>query len=106
MTIFKIADCAELESAVRNLKAANAALAANKKTADNAKATIARILKEQRQLEIETLPIGELVCVNSFLIIEIGKQNKFDAAQFQLDEPALYEGYKKDFPCVKYKALI
>lgn len=105
MKTYKIENT-ELESAVRNLKQANLAQSAAKKTADNAKATIARILKDARDVELTSLPIGEIVSINNCLLIEIGKQNRFDEATFQAKHPALYSEFKRDFAIIKYKPLI
>lgn len=105
MKTYKIENT-ELESAVRNLKQANLAQSTAKKTADNAKATIARILKDSRDVELANLPIGEIISVNNCLLIEIGKQNRFDEATFQVKHSTLYSEFKRDFATIKYKPLI
>lgn len=105
MQTCKIKDV-QLENAVKSLATANASLAAAKKQADNAKETIANRLKDLRGIDLSSLKIGDMVNVENILIVEIGKQNRFDAATFQAKNPALYQTFLKDFPTTKYKALV
>jgi len=105
MKVLKIDDD-DLTQACENLKAANAALASANKTAKGAKATISQKLKELRDVDIGALPIGELVSIDKLLLIEIGKQHRFDERQYSLDRPDEFEAYQKDFPVVKYKPLV
>lgn len=99
-------DDAELKQAIVNLRVANSVLATAKKNADNAKETITNKLRTLRDINLETLAIGDLVCVDKLLIVEIGKQNRFDEANFQLQHPTLHAQYKKDFATKKFKALV
>lgn len=105
MKVLKIDD-SDLLQACRNLKEANAALAQANKSAKSAKGLIKLKLIELREIDIETLDIGELLSVEKLLLIEIGKQSRFNEAQFELDQAELYQSYKKDFPVVKYKPLV
>ena len=105
MKVLKIEDD-QLKQACQNLKEANEALGRANKTAKGAKAIIEKKLYELRELNLETVPIGEIVTVEKLLLIEIGKQNRFDDEQFELDHPELYQSYKKDFRCKKFKPLL
>jgi hypothetical protein len=104
MKSFKIDD-ADLTKACANLRKANTTLAEAGKTAEASKTIIRSRLKELRGVDVGTLPIGEIVSVEGLLLVEIGKQNRFDEKQFALDKPALHGEYKKDMPCVKFKPL-
>ena len=105
MKVLKIDDD-DLTQACKNLKEANAILASANKTAQGAKATINQKLKELRNVDIKALPIGEIVSIEKLLLIEVAKQNRFNEAQFMLDQAELFQEYKKDFPMVKYKPLV
>lgn|SRR5262249_28682070 len=105
MKVLKIEDD-QLKQACQNLKEANSALARANKTASGAKEIICRRLYELREVNLEILPIGAIVSVEKLLLIEIGKQNRFDEKQFELDDAETYAKYKKDFPCKKFKPLV
>lgn len=96
----------ELVKAAKMLRTANAMLAEAKKIADSAKENIKRILKDERGIDVTTLHIGEIVSVDKVLLIEIGKQCRFDESGFQLVQPDMYAKWKKDFPTVKIKSLV
>lgn len=83
--------------------AANAALSKAKKESDSAKATIGAWLEKERDLKIETLPIGEFVIIENVCFIEIGKQNKFDEKAFLASNAELHAQFKKDFSVVRFK---
>ena len=105
MKSFKIEDD-QLKQACHSLKEANAQLSSATKTASGAKKIIQQRLYELREINLEVLPIGEIVSVEKLLLIEIGKQNRFDESQFEIDDPETYAKYKKDFPCKKFKPLV
>ncbi len=105
MLTFKINDPALLQAA-KILKAANAMAAQSKKEIETAKAIIAQRLQALRQVNISQLPIGDMISIEGILLIEIGKQNRFDVDKFQVDNGALYAKYKKDFATVKIKSLV
>lgn len=100
------ADLEKLQKAAKLLKKSNALFAIAKKDSDAAKSEISDWLKAERQIEIETLPIGEFVHVENVCMIERGKQNKFDEKGFLIAEPKLHADWKKDLPITKYKALV
>lgn len=108
MKTFKPAD-SELKSlrlAAALLKAANTALGEAKKQSEAAKKTLTDWLKDNRKLDIESLSIGEFVSVEDVVLIEIGKQNKFDEKAFMSAEPAIHARFKKDFPIHRFKPLL
>ena len=95
-----------LRQAAVMLKNANAALSSAKKQADAAKTTIAAWLLENRQINVDTLPIGEIVNIDGVALIEIGKQNRFDQKAFALAQPTLTLEFTREFPTVKVKPLV
>lgn len=99
-------DLEKLQAAAKLLKEANKFFAIAKKNSESAKAAISEWLKANRQLDIETLKIGEMVMVESVCLIEIGSQNKFDEKAFLLAEPELHQKFKKDFSFTKFKSLV
>lgn len=96
----------ELTKAAQMLKDANAQLASAKKNADSAKATLAKWLLEHRSINIETMKIGDIVNIEKVALVEIGKQSRFDLADFTIKQTALAVQFTKDFPTTKYKALV
>ena len=104
MKSFKIDD-EDIKKAVANLRQANAMLSEGKKLSEGAKAVIRNRLLELREVDLAALPIGEMVNVEKLILIEVGKQSRFDEHQFQLDQPESYLSYKKDFPVLKFKPL-
>lgn len=100
------AELDKLKGAARMLKAANAMFAVAKKDSEAAKEEISKWLKSERQIDLETLQIGEFVNVEGVCIIEKAKQNKFDEKGFLVAEPKLHEQWKKDLPITKYKPVI
>lgn len=97
------------ESAIKAamlIKEGNAMLGIAKKQVDAGKATLVTILKEERGIDVSTLAIGEIVNVDKVCLIEIGKQNRLDVATFQLEQPAMYAKYQKEFATLKYKPLV
>ncbi len=95
-----------LRLAASQLKEANAAVGIAKKSSDAAKLVLTDWLKTQRKLDIDTLAIGEFVSIEDVVLIEIGKQNKFDEKAFLAAEPATHAKFKKDFPMQKFKPLL
>jgi hypothetical protein len=100
---------AVLESAVnaaKLLKLNNSLLADATKQVETAKKAIAEILKDYRGIEVETLPIGEMVMIEGVLLLKINSQNKFDSKQFALDNPVEFAKYKKDFATKRFDSLV
>jgi len=105
MRSFKIDDD-DLKQACINLRDANTALSEANKKASNAKKIIEQKLLKERGLNVRAEPIGEIISIDKMLLIEIGKQNRLDEEQLELDHAELYQSYKRDFPTVKFKPLI
>lgn len=95
-----------LQTVMSDLKEANAAAAAANKKAEACKEYVTRWLKENRNISLENLKIGDIVHVEGICMIEISKQNKFDQNEFMLAQPGLFEEYKRDFAVRKWKALV
>lgn len=108
MTTFKPneAEMVELKTAAEALKAANEALADAGKTVEAAKAKLGKWLEDNRSLKIETMKVGELVQIDGVVLIERAKQNKFDVKAFEMAQPKMYLGFKRDFPMTKFKPLV
>jgi hypothetical protein len=99
-------DETKLREAAKKLKQSNALLAIGKKGADAAKECIEGWLKQERKFDVATLEIGDIVNIEGIVLIEVGKQNKFDEKAFLLAQPSLHEEWKRDMPVRKFKALI
>jgi len=98
-----------LESAItaaKLLKQSNSLVASATKQVEAAKEAIAAILKENREIDISTLKIGEMVQIKDVLLLEIGSQNKFAEKVFMLAEPEKYQAFKRDFAIKKFKSLV
>lgn len=95
-----------LLNAAQLIKDGNKQLAVAKKQVDNAKEAVAKWLKENRNIDIEQLPINEVVNVGGVLLINIGSQNKFDEAAFAMENPELYAEFKRDRATRQFKPLV
>jgi hypothetical protein len=109
MKTFKVTDptvAATLQRAAKTIKQANGMFAAAKKMAEAGKAALADWLKTERETDLETLAIGELISIEGVALIEIGKMNKFDEAKFQLAQPETHAQFKRDVAVKKFKPLV
>lgn len=97
---------AELRAAAAALRDANRAQGEANKAIEAAKERLTKWLKEQRDCELATLPIGDIVHVEGIVIIEVGKMSKFDEKRFMLDKPLEHQAYKADMPVRRYKPLV
>jgi hypothetical protein len=104
MKTFKTTD-ETLRRAADNIKLGNTQLAAAKKLVDTGKAAIADWLQRERDVNLDTLPIGELIAIDGICLIEIGKMNKFDEPAFQLAHPGQHAEFKRDFSVKKFKPI-
>lgn len=95
----------ELQAHAKSLAKANAEKAAADKIVDASKDAISKWLLHQRQINIETLEIGEMVLIEKVVLIEIGKQIKFDEKGFLSSEPILHAKWMKPRPVKKFKSL-
>lgn len=105
MKTFKAND-ETLKQAATMIKDGNMMLAKGKKQADAGKAMIEQWLKEQRQCDLSTLSIGEIINIETVCLVEIGKQTRLDQATMQLQDPVLFAKYQKEFATVKFKPLV
>jgi hypothetical protein len=96
----------ELRIAAAKLEVANKALGEAKKNAEAAKEQLGKWLKAERELDLATLGIGEMILIEDVVLIEIGKQARFDEKAFLLAEPAKHAEFKKDLPILRYKPII
>lgn len=94
-----------LRRAAVRLKKANSINSASEKVAKASKEFLAGWLQKNRNLDLEKLQIGELVHIEGIVLIEIGKQNKFDTEAFSSVQPQTFEKFKRDFPTKKFKPL-
>lgn len=99
-------DKGTLKAMSAKLAMANTMLGQGKKMADQAKESIARWLKENREIDLNVLEIGEMVQIEDILLLEIGKQSRFDEIGFAQSHPDLHEDFRKDFPIKKFKSLV
>ena len=105
MQTFKTNDAA-LVNAAQQIKQGNAILALAKKQVESGKAAIETWLKENRQVELSALAIGEIVNIDSVCLVEVGKQSRLDQSALQLECPETFAKYRKEFPCLKFKPLV
>lgn len=105
MLTFKTTDNM-LKQAAQMIKDGNAKLSEGKKQSDAGKAMIEQWLKDNRQCDISSLPIGELVNIETVCLIEVGKQNRLDQKAMQLEAPELFAKYQREFATVKFKPLV
>ena len=97
------ADLLKLQAAATNLQEANKQANTAKATIEANKKVITDWLKENRDLDLDRLEIGETVYIEKVVFIEIGKMNKFDEQAFQIEHGKLHLAFKKDFPVKKFK---
>lgn len=95
-----------VKQAAECIRDGNKLLADGKRLVEAGKASLSAWLKTERKVDVESLPIGEIVNVDKVCLIEIGKQTRFDSKTFQLDRPKDFADYQRDFPTVKYKPLV
>lgn len=100
------ADKETLQMAGRLLKGGNQKIAEGNKEVEAAKAIVTNWLGGERNCQLETLAIGEMIEIESCFLVEISKQNKFDEKRFLALNPIEHAAYKKDFPVKKFKALV
>ncbi len=97
---------AALVNAAQQIKQGNAILALAKKQVDAGKTAIETWLKDNRQVDLATLPIGEMVNIDGICLVEVGKQSRLDQSALQLEQSEIFAQYRKDFPCLKFKPLV
>jgi len=108
MQMFKPAeaDLEALQSAAKRLKRGNAMFAIAKKETESAKQTISDWLMAKRETNLETLAIGDMICIEGVVLIEMSSMNKFDESTFLAANPALHEAFKRDIPVKRFKPLV
>jgi len=99
-------DTAKLIDAARLIATGNKAQATGKKQTEAGKVNIGEWLQNERQCNLTTLKIGDIVNIEGVCLVEIGKQSRFDIAAFQLKHPTLFAEFTKDCPTVKFKPLV
>lgn len=95
-----------LRDAAQMIKEGNAAAAEAEKKVDAGKEILCRWLKEKREIDINTLSIGEMVLIENVCLVEIGSMMKFDEKGFLAAQPTLYAQYKRALKTKKFKALV
>ena len=99
-------DLIALKQAASLLKAANSAAAAAKKSQEAAKEQIAGWLKSNRNLNLDDLPIGDLVIIEGAIAVKIGKRESFDQKGFSLAEGDLFAKWTRPFPVKNFDPLV
>jgi hypothetical protein len=98
-------DDERLPAWARDLREANAQLAVARKVVEVAKENFTRWLAENRDVDVRTLPAGEMICIEGVLLVEVRSQNRFDEAGFAAAQPELYAAHKRLVPTVMFKPL-
>jgi hypothetical protein len=99
-------DMRMLRSIAMALRDNNHRLAEYGKAADAAKKQLAKWLKENRECDVETLVVGDIVQIEDVVMIEVSGQMKFDQSGFRLAEPASFEKWQKEMAIRKFKPLV
>ncbi len=99
-------ELAELQAAAQQLQTANTQIAAANKDAENAKATLAKWLKEKRSVDVNTLGIGALIVIEGAALIEVTRQIRFDEVSFSQADPTTYAKFRRDVLIRKFKPLV
>jgi hypothetical protein len=105
MKTFKVND-ETLRQAAQMVKDGNAKLAEGKKQSDAGKAMIETWLKENRDCDLASLPVGEIVNLESVCLVEIGKQTRFNEKRFAVEHPELFASYREEMPVKRFKPLV
>ena len=105
MKTFKAND-ETLTQAAKMIREGNAKLAEGKKQSDAGKAMIETWLRDNRQCDIASLPIGELVNIEAVCLVEIGKQTRFNEKRFAVEQPETFASYREEMRVTKYKPLV
>lgn len=95
-----------LKDAAGLLKRSNALAAAAAKAVEAAKRQLAKWLKEQRGVELESLVVGDVVQIDNVCLIEVTGQKRFDQASFRLAQPEMFEEWEKETAVKKFKPLL
>lgn len=104
MQTFKLVLPQEFKDAANNIKRGNQLESEGKKLKEIGKAFIDEFLKKARSLNLDALPIGEIISINSGeFVVVIGAQNRFDVNSFALKYPELYKDFTKPFAIKNYK---
>jgi hypothetical protein len=103
----KPADCdlQTLQQTADRLRQANQQLSRAGKLRDAAKKSLSDWLRNNRQIDIEALPVGEIVVIEGIALIEIDSQNRFDEDAFLLSDPEKHAAFRKELPIRKIKPL-
>jgi len=99
-------DLVKLKASAILLKAANKSIAQAEKTREAAKADISQWLKENREINLEALEIGEIVNVEGICLIERASMDKFDEKSFLLAHADLHAQFKRPLVFSKFKSLV
>ena len=86
----------------RELRDANKAAAAAKKSADDCKVNLRRFLKDEKSVELDVVKTGEMVSIGGLVTIQIGCQSRFDSTGFRIAQPELFREFTKDCRMEKF----
>lgn len=96
-----------IENAIANIEKGNKQASEAKKLCDAGKEYLAKLLADERKIEVAKLEIGEIVAVSingtaAFNVV-IGKQNRLDSAALMAERPEIMEQFKREFATVSFK---
>lgn len=94
-----------LKSSASQLRKANALFGVAKRESEAAKKVITDWLRDKRQLDLAQEQIGEVICIEDVMLIEVTKQNRLDKDTLMIKEPETYGRFLRDFPMLKFRAL-
>lgn len=105
MKTIKLTNPAAIKAA-QMIKQARELANESRKLDEAGKATLATIVKDERDIDFDALSIGEIINIDKICLVEIGKQTRLDQAAMQLQDPVLFAKYQKEFATIKFKPLV
>lgn len=93
-----------LSAAAAQLKKANHLASEAKQASDSAKKVISDWLEEKRAINLDALPIGEIIHIEDIVQVKISSQRRLDTETLHAEQPATYQQYLRDTRVKKFEA--
>ncbi len=109
MLTFKATDSRLIDCA-HQIKQGNAMISKGKKMSDSGKEFVTKWLLNERDLDVESLPIDSTILIQvdglDTLRLTVKGQNRLDVKWLQLDAPLVAAKYTKENPTVYFDSLL
>jgi len=99
-------ECKAITHAAWLIAEGNKAMAKAKKEIEAGKETLARWLKNERGIDINSLPIGSMVNIEGICLVEVGSQTRFDQKRFAVINPITFAKFNCVNATLKFKPLV